>query len=209
MALSSFDEAQHRLHRLGISIWGSGGSFSNLSSLFIAQKKSIRILFRVSKINKYCPGHTKNALGEKNILSIHNLYFASILSETFLGLHAVPPKPIVNIIQPQLSSRTLTLFTLSKLRLTNHQKNFPYSMFKLWNSFINICFTTDILTQSQLLHWKYGKFKKFVKSALLNFQNLGDLHTWYPFNYNISDLETRILSGDLILNTESISYQLH
>ena len=43
----------------GISIWGSGGSFSNLSSLFIAQKKFIRILFRVSKINKYCPGHTK------------------------------------------------------------------------------------------------------------------------------------------------------
>ena len=79
-------------------------------------------------------------------------------------------------------------------------------MFKLWNSFINICFTTDILTQSQLLHWKYGKFKKFVKSALLNFQNLGDLHTWYPFNYDISDLETPILSGDLILNTESISY---
>ena len=63
----------------GISIWGSGGSFSNLSSLFIAQKKSIRILFRVSKINKYCPGHTKNFLGEKTfyqfITYILRLYF--------------------------------------------------------------------------------------------------------------------------------------
>ena len=76
-------------------------------------------------------------------------------------------------------------------------------MFKLWNSFINICFTTDILTRLQLLNWKYGKFKKFVKSTLHNFQNLGDLQTWYPFNYNISDLETRILSGDINLNTES------
>ena len=108
----------------GISIWGSGGSVFNLSSLFVAQKKSIRILFRVSKISKYCPGHTKNVLDERNIFLIHNLYFVSILSETFLVLHGVPPKPIVNIIQPQFSSRTLTLFTLPKLRLTNHQKIF-------------------------------------------------------------------------------------
>ena len=115
----------------GISMWGSGGSVSNLSSLFVAQKKSIRILFRVSKINKYCPGHTKNVLYEKNILSIHNLYFSSTLSEVILGLHDLPPKPIVNIIQPQFSSITYTLFTLPKLRLTNHQKNFPYSMFIL------------------------------------------------------------------------------
>ena len=104
-----------------------------------------------------------------------------MLSEAFLGLHTLPPKPIVNIIQPQFSSRTLTLFILPKLRLANHQKNFPYLMFKLWNSFINICFTTDILTQSQLLHGKYEKFKKFVKSTLQ-------------------------LSGNLNLNMESISY---
>ena len=41
-----------------------------------------------------------------------------MLSEAFLGLHAFPPKPIVNIIQPRFSSRTLTLFTLPRLRLT-------------------------------------------------------------------------------------------
>ena len=81
----------------GISIWGSGGSVSFLSSLFAAQRKFIRILFRVPRINKYCPGHTKNVLIEKKILSIHNnLYFASTISETFLGLHVLPPKPIVN-----------------------------------------------------------------------------------------------------------------
>ena len=190
----------------GISIWGSGGSVSCLSSLFAAQKKSIRILFRVPRINKHCPGHTKNVFTENKILSIHNLYFASMIQETFLGLHAVPLKPIVNIIQPHISSRTLALFILPKLRLSNHRKNFPYSMFKLWNSFINICFKTDILTQSQLLYWKYEKFKKFIKSTLHHFQNLGDLCTWYPFNYIISDLEIKILSGDLHLNMESISY---
>ena len=92
-----------------------------------------------------------------------------MIQETFLGLHAVPLKPIVNIIQPQISSRTLALFILPKVRLSKHQKNFPYSMFKLWNSFINICFTTDILTQSQLLYWKYEKFKKFIKSTLHHF----------------------------------------
>ena len=55
----------------GISIWGSGGSVSNLTSLFAAQKKSIRILFRL-KINKYFPGHTKYVFNEKHILSSLN-----------------------------------------------------------------------------------------------------------------------------------------
>ena len=67
----------------------------------------------------------------------------------------------------------------------------------------NICFTTDILTPTQLLHWKYEKFKTFVKSTLHHIHSLGDLHTWYPFNYNLSDLEIKILSGNL--NMGSIS----
>ena len=45
----------------GISIWGSGGSISNLHCLFSAQKKCIRSLFRVKRIGIMCPGHTKSS----------------------------------------------------------------------------------------------------------------------------------------------------
>ena len=43
----------------GISIWGSAGSTTSLATLFSAQKKSMRTLFRIQRISKNCPGHTK------------------------------------------------------------------------------------------------------------------------------------------------------
>ena len=65
----------------GISIWGSGGSISNLSCVFSAQKKCIRSLFRVKKISVLCPGHTKSIFTAYKILTVHNLYFYSVLSQ--------------------------------------------------------------------------------------------------------------------------------
>ena len=59
----------------GISIWGSGGSISNLSRVFPAQKKCIRLLFRVKRISVLCPGHTKSTFTAYKILTVHNLYF--------------------------------------------------------------------------------------------------------------------------------------
>ena len=54
----------------GISIWGSGGSISNLCCLFSAQKKCIRSLFRVKRISIMCPGHTKSTLTTYKILTL-------------------------------------------------------------------------------------------------------------------------------------------
>ena len=64
----------------GISIWGSGGSISNLCCLFSAQKKCIRSLFRVKRISILCPGHTKSTFTAYKILTAHNLYFYSVLT---------------------------------------------------------------------------------------------------------------------------------
>ena len=61
----------------GISIWGSGGSISNLRCLFSAQKKCIRSLFRVKRISIMCPGHTKSSFTTYKILTVHYLYFYS------------------------------------------------------------------------------------------------------------------------------------
>ena len=54
----------------GISIWGSGGSISNLGCLFSAQKKCIRSLFRVKRNSIMCPGHTKSTLVIKSLQCI-------------------------------------------------------------------------------------------------------------------------------------------
>ena len=67
----------------GISIWESGGSISSLRCLFSAQKKYIRSLFSVKRISIMCPGHTNNSFTTYKILTVHNLYFYSLLTSIF------------------------------------------------------------------------------------------------------------------------------
>ena len=109
----------------GISVWGFGGSLSNLSTLFAAQKKAIRTLFNIPRISRHFPGHTKGCINENKILTVHNLYFASVLNNLFLALYSNPPKPIINQIKPHLSIRNDNYFILPKLKLTILQKNLP------------------------------------------------------------------------------------
>ena len=79
----------------GISIWGSGGSIFNLRCLFSVQKKCMRSLFRVKRISILCPGHTKSKFTAYKILTVHNLYFYSVLTSIFSSLYSCPPQPIV------------------------------------------------------------------------------------------------------------------
>ena len=74
----------------GISIWGSGGSLSNLRCLFSVQKKCIRSLFRVKRISILCPGHTESTFTAYKILTVHNLYFYSVLTSIFSSLYSYP-----------------------------------------------------------------------------------------------------------------------
>ena len=89
----------------GISIWGSGGSISNLCCLFSAQKKCIRSLFRVKRISILCPGNTKSTFTAYKILTVHNLYFYSVLTSIFSSLYSCPSQPIVDQVKPHLSKR--------------------------------------------------------------------------------------------------------
>ena len=100
----------------GINIWGSGGSTSNLSCLFSAQKKCIRSLFRVKKISILCPGHTKSTLTTYKILTVHNLYFYSVLTSIFSSLYSCHPQPIVDQVKPHLSKRKEACFILPLVR---------------------------------------------------------------------------------------------
>ena len=96
----------------GISIWGSGGSISNLSRVFSAQKKCIRSLFRVKRINVLCPGNTKSTFTAYKILTVLNLYFYSVLTSIFSSLYSCPPQPIVDQVKPHSSKRKEAYFIL-------------------------------------------------------------------------------------------------
>ena len=152
----------------GINIWGSGGSTSNLNCLFSAQKKCIRSLFRVKRISILCPGHNKSSFTTYKIITVHNLYFYSVLTSIFSSLHSCPPQPIVDQVKPYLFKRKEAYFILPLVRLSNHHKNMPYVGLKLWN----VTSTLDLLDAFLLLYWKLNKFKKFVKDTLLHFQSL-------------------------------------
>ena len=115
----------------GISIWGSGGSISNLSRVFHAQKKCIRLLFRVKRISVLCPGLTKSTYTAYKILTVHNLYFYSVLTSIFSSLYSCPPQPIVDQVKPPSSKRKEAYFILPLVRLSNHHKNMPYVGLKL------------------------------------------------------------------------------
>ena len=110
----------------GISIWGSGGSISNLCCLFSAQKKCLRSLFRVKRISILCPGHTKSTFTAYNILTVHNLYFYSVLTSIFSSLYSCQTQPIVDQVKPHLSKRKeaylnwLTMVAILQLRASKH-----------------------------------------------------------------------------------------
>ena len=179
----------------GITIWGSAGSVSTLGGLFSAQKKSIRTLFRVPRINRYCPGHTKKYFIDNNILTIHNLYFSSSLHSTFRALCSDIPKPICDQkkrIYLPVQTRFLYCQNLN-FQITKA----PYISLKIWNSFINICSTAGLLDKSMLIYWKDAKFKKFVKSSLLQIQKFSNLTEWNIVNYNIFEVEIKTTTGSL------------
>ena len=185
----------------GISIWGSAGSTTSLATLFSAQKKSMRTLFRIRRISKNCPGHTKPHFINKKILTVHNVYYISVLSSIFLALYSTSPKPITDCIRSYLSKRSEALLVLPKLRLSNHQKNWPYTGLKIWNSFTNICSYLGLLEKDKLIYWKHTKFKKVAKSLFFRIQTLSGTEDWYPANYNIFEVEAKKSTG--ILQGES------
>ena len=144
-----------------------------------------------------CPGHTKSSFTTYKILTVQNLYFYSLLTGIFSSLYSSPPQPIVDQVKPHLSKRKEAYFILPLVRLSNHHKNMLYVGLKVWNSFINVTSTLDLLDASLLLYWKLGKFKKFVKDTFLHFQSLNSDVTWDSLNFNLLELEASILTGNV------------
>ena len=73
----------------------------------------------------------------------------------------------------------------------------PYVGLKVWNSFINVTSTLDLLDASLPLYWRPSKFKKFVKDTFFHFQSLSSDVTWDSLNFNLLELEASVLTGNL------------
>ena len=65
---------------------GLRGNIPALKHVFTAQKRAVRTLFGIPKVNKYCKGHTKPVFKDNHTLSIHNLCYYSVMMETFKTL---------------------------------------------------------------------------------------------------------------------------
>ena len=169
--------------------------------MFILSSEEMHtVIVFVKRISILCPGHTKSTFTAYKILTVHNLNFYSVLTSIFSSLYSCPPQPIVDQVKPHLSKRKEAYFILPLVRLSNHHKNhknMPYVGLKLWNSFINITSTLDLLNASLLLYWKLSKFKKLVKDTLLHFQSLNNNSTWDSFSFNLLELEASVLTGNL------------
>ena len=73
-----------------------------------------------------CPGHTKSSFTTYKILTVHNLYFYSLLTGIFSLLYSSPPQPIADQVKLHLSKRKEAYFILPLVRLSNHHNNMPY-----------------------------------------------------------------------------------
>ena len=179
----------------GISVWGSGGSLSNLSTLFAAQKKAVRTLFNIPRISRHCPGHTKGCINENKILTVHNLYFASVLNNLFLTLYSNPPKPIINQIKPHLSIRNDNYFILPKLKLTTLQKTFhtlglKYGIASLISPPQRILSIKPWSCTGNIMH-----LKNLLNHSFFHVQKFGSVTLWELMNLNLFDVETKVLTG--------------
>ena len=162
-----------------LSVWGCGGNISALKHVFTAQKRAVRTLFGIPKVNKHCKGHTKSTFNDNQILSIHNLYYYSVIMETFKVLNAEIPNAIFSLFNKS-SLRDIRLI-VPYCRLTSLSGNYFYSLASIWNIVAeDIKLDIDRMTSLGTV-----KFKFILKEFFLNLQHKHDPNAWYDTNYSL------------------------
>ena len=160
-----------------LSVWGCGGNISALKHVFTAQKRAVRTLFGIPKVNKHCKGHSKSKFNDNQILSIHNLYYYSVIMETFKVLNAEIPNAIFSLFNKS-SLRDICLI-VPYCRLTSLSGNYLYSSASIWNIVAeDIKLDIDHMTSLGTV-----KFKFILKEFFLNLQHKHDPNAWYDTNY--------------------------
>ena len=168
----------------GISVWGNAASETKLQKLFVLQKKCLRNLFNIKKIDKHTKGHTKRIFNENGILTIHNLcnYFTLTcianlrLTET--------PSYLFNLLQIDHAKQRIYVPILS----TNHyQHNFLFHGPKLWNLLLPF-----IKDKSYNLPSTIEQFKTRYKKFLIRMQSDDSEDHWISSNFNVDKYLVKI-----------------
>ena len=204
----------------GISAWG-GACSSKLVKVFALQKRCIRLLFGInftfdhSEFYETCARvrpfqcldkteenfeleNTKPIFNENRILTVHNLYTLSILTETFKIKKLHTPSLLNELLPLSTSSRrNLLLKVQINTNLSVTQHNFIYKAAQVWNKII-----PKILNSPELdigsgvvipgssvnsdLTTPIPFIKKCVKKLLYEIQRQGDTVQWLSDGSNFS-----------------------
>ena len=204
----------------GISAWG-GACSSKLVKVFALQKRCIRLLFGInftfdhSEFYETCARvrpfqcldkteenfeleNTKPIFNENLILTVHNLYTLSILTETFKIKKLHTPSLLNELLPLSTSSRrNLLLKVQINTNLSVTQHNFIYKAAQVWNKII-----PKILNSPELdigsgvvipgssvnsdLTTPIPFIKNRVKKLLYEIQRQGDTVQWLSDGSNFS-----------------------
>ena len=204
----------------GISAWG-GACSSKLVKVFALQKRCIRLLFGInftfdhSEFYETCARvrpfqcldkteenfeleNTKPIFNENRILTVHNLYTLSILTETFKIKKLHTPSLLNELLPLSTSSRrNLLLKVQINTNLSVTQHNFIYKAAQVWNKII-----PKILNSPELdigsgvvipgssvnsdLTTPIPFIKNRVKKLLYEIQRQGDTVQWLSDGSNFS-----------------------
>ena len=166
----------------GVTIWGCGGDQVKLSRLFVAQKRAIRTVFGVRNINKFLRGHTKSVFTHNKILTIHNIYYLSVMTET-CKLLCYPKPPALLAQHLQQSNINKNRLIAQKVVYSSLGNNYIYSAHRLWNAI-------NSYSQFPKSFGTLQAFKGRVKGLLHTAQKSGGANDWIPQNL---DLQTYLV----------------
>ena len=95
-------------------------------------------MFKISKTSKHVKGHTKSTFNEYRILTVRNLYFMHILTETFKPLSTNVPINVRSLISLSLINSTRLISPASN-KIATLSKNYYFVAPSAWNKVINDC----------------------------------------------------------------------
>lgn len=162
-----------------IHIWGSKHNSVSFNDLFVIQKKALRLICNKT-LRHACfkLENTKPLFKVTNILSIHNLYYYMIATESSKILNTQKPQRIFDLFECSHSvySDRIILPKFSKASLCS--KSFIFNSSKFQNYLISegISYATT----------SYESYKKYVKSHLMMRQSISlkNCNDWLPCNLN-------------------------
>ena len=133
-----------------------------------------------SKALTYIYGHTKHLFTGNSLLTAHNLYNYSMISDAFKVIVSKAPVSYFETCY-QVSSVNPSRLISSTCTLSSLSSNFHHMIPLLWNGFLAV----NKITKFSLCGFK--SFKRSLKSFIVSMQSSFEPDEWHKFNNNLID----------------------